>query len=162
MGVSCAIHTRILYGCFSITGTTTWLLSENEITLKDVGLLSEFGWRIHLSVNLPSLVQLKWLVACPASSHCLNLWWNIVHLTLRNKIKWNIYQNSFHTFSFKNCIWKGCLPMAAICLGPNVLTWTIWIHNQTTMHKPYACFLRFALLVMNIIEVYRKILNEYD
>ena len=54
-----------------------------------MGKLIEAGWRIYASVKLPSLV------ADRATSHYLNWCWNIVHLTLRNTLQWNIKQNSY-------------------------------------------------------------------
>ena len=42
----------------------------------------------------PSLVQLKWLAARSAPSHCLNQWWLNVNCTLNNKVQWNLNQNS--------------------------------------------------------------------
>ena len=53
-------------------------------------------------------------------SHYLNQCWNIVNLTLGNKLRWNLHWNQYifiQENAFENVIWK----MAAICLGLNVL-----------------------------------------
>ena len=58
-----------------------------------------------------------WLVAYSAPSHYLNQCWNIVNWTLRNKLKWNLNQNSYifiQENAFENVVWE----MAAILSGP--------------------------------------------
>ena len=59
----------------------------------------------------------QWLVAWMGPSHYLNQCWNIVDWTLRNKLQWNLNQNS-HIFiqenAFEKVIWK----MAAILSRP--------------------------------------------
>ena len=58
-----------------------------------------------------------WLAAWPAPSHNLNQCWNIVNLTHRNKLQWNLNWNSYifiQENAFKNVIWK----MAAILSRP--------------------------------------------
>ena len=64
------------------------------------------GWARHRSVNSlrPSDAYMRqllnhhwfrqWLVAWSAPSHYLNQWWNIVNSNLRNKLQWNLKQNS--------------------------------------------------------------------
>ena len=50
-------------------------------------------------------------------SHCLNQIWNIVNLTIRNKLQWNVNQNSYIFIQknvFENVVWK----MAAILSRP--------------------------------------------
>ena len=59
----------------------------------------------------------KWLVAWSTPSHYLNQCWNIVNWTPRNKLQWNINQNSYIFIQenpFANVIWK----MAAILSQP--------------------------------------------
>ena len=58
-----------------------------------------------------------WLADWPAPSHNLNQCWNIVNLTHRNKLQWNLNWNSYifiQENAFKNVIWK----MAAILSRP--------------------------------------------
>ena len=48
-------------------------------------------------------------VACSAPSHYLNQCCNIVNLTLRNKIQWNLNRNSYFFINenaFENVVWK--------------------------------------------------------
>ena len=47
----------------------------------------------------------QWFVACSAPSHYLNQCWLIVNWTLRNKIQWNLNQNTklfIHENAFEN------------------------------------------------------------
>ena len=51
----------------------------------------------------------QWLVAWPALSHYLSQCYNIVNWTLRNKIQWNLTQNSYifiQENAFENVVWK--------------------------------------------------------
>ena len=60
------------------------------------------------------------LVAWSAPSHYLNQYWDIVNLTLGNKLQWNLNRNEYifiQENAFENVVWK----LAAICLGLNVL-----------------------------------------
>ena len=57
-----------------------------------------------------------WLVAWLASSHYLNHCWNIVNWTLRNKLQWNFYQNSY-IFIEENAF-KNVCKMASISSLP--------------------------------------------
>ena len=68
----------------------------------------------------------QWLVAWPAPSHYLNQCWNIVNLTLRNKLQWKFNRYSYifnQKNAFENVVWK----MAAILSRPQcVKVLTIW------------------------------------
>ena len=58
-----------------------------------------------------------WFVAWLAPSHYLNQCWNIVNGTLRNKLQWNLKQNSYifiHENAFENVIYE----MGAISSRP--------------------------------------------
>ena len=102
--------------------------------------LIHWGWVAHIygSVKLPAWVQiykglllgqhqaiigsdLERLVAWSAPSHYLNQCGNIVNLTHRNKLKWNIDQNSY-IFNQGNAFEIGVCKMLAILFRPQCLT----------------------------------------
>ena len=62
----------------------------------------------------------KWLVAYLASSHYLSLCWNIVDLTLRNKLQWNLNRNSC-IFIQENAFEMSSGKWRPFCLGLNIL-----------------------------------------
>ena len=68
----------------------------------------------HMCVGQPGQHWFReWLVAWTAPSRYLNQCWNIVDMTLRNKLQWNINQNTklfFHKNVFENVVCE----MAAI------------------------------------------------
>ena len=75
----------------------------------------------------------------PAPSHYQNQCWDIVNLTLRNKLQWNIYRNSYifiQENAFEYVIWE----MAAILSQPqcvNTLYYSIkqqhlWVSTKVT------------------------------
>ena len=75
----------------------------------------------HICISKLGQHCVRWcLVAGPAPSHYLNQCWNIVNWTLRNKLQWNLNENS-HIFiqgkASENVIWQ----MAAILFRPHVL-----------------------------------------
>ena len=65
----------------------------------------------------------QWLVACPVPSHYLNLCYNIVNSTLRDKLQWNLNRNPYIFFSFKKMHLKMSFgKWRPFCIGLNVLT----------------------------------------
>ena len=87
--------------------------------------LPYWGRVTHIWVsNLDHHWYRKWLVAWPAPSHYLVQCWNIINLNLRNKLQWNINQNSYifiQEITFENVIQAKCQPF---CLGLNEIK--IW------------------------------------
>ena len=70
-------------------------------------------------------------------SHYLNHCWNIVNLTLGNKLQWNLNRNEYifiQDNAFENVVWK----MAAISLGLNMLKLTTETCN--TLWRTYIHF----------------------
>ena len=66
-----------------------------------------------------------WLVAWSTPSHYLNQCWNNINWTLRNKLQWNLNQNSYifiQENAFDNVLWK----MAAILSRPQCVNLTLW------------------------------------
>ena len=61
------------------------IISTNKLLLNSLRLSDAY---MH---QWPNHHQFRWL----APSHYLNQHWNIVNLTHRNKLKWNVYQNSY-------------------------------------------------------------------
>ena len=56
-----------------------------------------------------------WLVACSAPSHYLNQCWNIVSLTLKNKLQWNVNRNSNIFIHENECENVVCEIAALLC-----------------------------------------------
>ena len=80
----------------------------------------------------------KWLVAWSAPSHYLNQCWNIVNLTLWNKLQWNFNRNS-NIFILENGFECVVCEMAAILSRPQcvkALRWQMWEASQTPRHHP--------------------------
>ena len=74
----------------------------------------------------------QWLVACSTTSHYLNQCWHIAKWTFRNKLQWNVNQNT--NISIKKMHLKmsaaKCLPFHS---GPNMSTWHL-IPNMEVVH----------------------------
>ena len=89
--------------------------------------LTHWGRVTHICVSKQSHHRSrKWLVAWSAPIHYLNRWWNIVNLTLRNKVQWNRKQNSCISIQenvFENVVWK----MTAILSRPQCVK--IWLYR---------------------------------
>ena len=67
-------------------------------------------------------------MAWSAPSHYLNQCWNIVNWTIRNKLQWNINQNS--NIFIKKCVWK-----CRLWNGSHfVLASMCWYYNPRYMH----------------------------
>ena len=125
-------------------------------------------WRyiyIYILTHLPQVPHIcdselgqhwfrQWLVACSAPSHYLNQCWLIVNWTLRNKLQWNLNQNT-KLFIYENAFENAVCEMAAILsrgrwvkmyawkslthLCPNDI---IWRHrNGPTLAQVIACCL---------------------
>ena len=58
-------------------------------------------------------------------SHYLNQCWNIFYLTLRNKLQWNNYRNSYILIE-ENPFEMLCAKWWPFCLGLNMLTFLTW------------------------------------
>ena len=70
-----------------------------------------------------------WLVGCPAPSHYLNKWWNIVNWTLRNKLQWSLIE--IHSLFQEKALYYVVCEMAAIRRGGGC-----WIkHLQSGISK---------------------------
>ena len=66
--------------------------------------LIEAGWRIHVSIILPPMVQ---IIACRQAIQ-LNQCWNVVDWTLRNKLQWRFTKFLYfiQENAFENVVWK--------------------------------------------------------
>ena len=64
----------------------------------------------------------QWLVTWLAPSHYLNQCWNIVNWNLRNKLQWNLKQNSYIFIEKNACKSSVKWGQFKFCLGLNVLT----------------------------------------
>ena len=68
-------------------------------------------------------------MAWTAPIHYLNQWWNIVNLTLRNKLHWNVNRNWYIFIQenpFENVIWE----MSAILCRPQCVKQTLHGENH--------------------------------
>ena len=71
----------------------------------------------HICVGKLTIISSDNLVAWTAPSHYLNQCWNIVNLTLGNKLQWNTNRNLYifiQENAFENVVWK----MVAILSRP--------------------------------------------
>ena len=93
-----------------------------------------YEWFIYASVTLISLVQ---IMAChlAGTSHYPNQCWNIINLTLRNKLQWNVYRNSCIFIQENECT-NLAWGKAAILSRP----WYVkhcWILSIKTVQQPF-------------------------
>ena len=86
---------------------------------------------VYASINLSSLVQ---IMACRLVSAYLNQWWDIVNVTRRNKIHWNINRTSY-IFIQENLFEYIVCEMSDILSRPQcVNSWISKSHNR--QHQP--------------------------
>ena len=102
------------------------LITSNlvQMYLPSWSQMSKFFGRCNL------LTHWQWLVAWSAPSHCLNQCWDIVNLTLRNKLQWNINQSAklfIHQNVFENVICEIASVLSrgrwVNSLGPSDVIW---------------------------------------
>ena len=83
----------------------------------------------------------QWLVAWSAPSHYQNQCWNIVNKTLRNKLQWNLHQNSYifiQENAFENVVWK----TAAILSRPQCVNTLLTVLGLTYAWTNYSRILK--------------------
>ena len=79
----------------------------------------------------------------PAQLHYLNLCWNIVNWTLRNRFQWNVNQNS-NIFIEENMFENVICRWWPFCLGPNVLN-----HQSLDGHHTEWVVANFKTIFLN-------------
>ena len=102
--------------------------------------LTHWGRVTHICVSKPPTIGSdNGLVAWSALSHYLNQCWNIVNLTLMNKLQWNFNRNC-NIFIQENVFASVVCEMAVMLSRPQCVNWTklstitkaTW-HQQATM-----------------------------
>ena len=92
-------------------------------------VLTHWGRVMHICVGNQTIIGSdNGLAPGTAPSHYLNQCSNIVNWTLRNKLQWNLNQNScvfIHENAFENVVWK----MAAILSRPQCADTLLLTHN---------------------------------
>ena len=82
----CSLMTSISFGIIDLV--QHWFTRVNELT--------HWGWVTHICVSTTCQHCFRWWPAAwLAPSHYLNQYWNVVNWTLRNKLQWNLNQNSY-------------------------------------------------------------------
>ena len=92
----------------------TWTNADQALWWHMVSLgqneLTHWGWVIHKCVNnLTNIASYNGLLPGLPPSHYLHHCWNIVNWTLKNKLYWNFYWNSYifiQENAFENVVWK--------------------------------------------------------
>ena len=121
---------------------------HEEIILGYTSPLTHWGRMMHICVSKLTIIGLEWLVAWWARSHYLNQCWNIVKWNCRNKLQWNLQQNS-HIFIQENAFENIVCKMAAIlsqpqciklivfnnhCSRSNAGPWGLFYYNGLEIH----------------------------
>ena len=89
---------------------------NNELTV--LSPLTHWGRVTHICVGKLTIIGSdNWLVAWTAPSNYLNQSWDIVSWTLRNKLQWNLKQNSVVSIQ-ENAFENGVCEMASILFRP--------------------------------------------
>ena len=94
--------------------------------------LTHWGRVMHICISILSIIGSDNGLA---PSHYLNQCLNIVNWTLRNKLQWNINQNSYSFIqenAFENVVWKIAAILASmswVCAGRRCVVWNAWIPN---------------------------------
>ena len=93
--------------------------------------LTHWGWVMHIHISELTIIGSDngLFVAWLALSHYLNQCWNIINLTLRNKLQWNVNRNSY-IFSQENTFENAILKWQPFCLGLNVLKFFLFSKAQ--------------------------------
>ena len=123
------------------------------------GQMIETEWCIYVSVSWPPLVQRWWLVAWSAPSHYLNQCWNIVNSIPRNKLQWNLNQNSY-IFSQENTFANVVCKVVAILSQPQCVN--ILRSNDAYIRQwwGHCCCLFGNKLFLDTVLVYCQLKTE--
>ena len=95
-----------------------------NIWLGQLLFLTHWGPMRHIYASKFTIIGLDYGLppAWSAPSHYLNQWWNIVNLTLRNKIQSNIDRNSYIFIPEKKHLYMSSAKCWPFCLSLHVLT----------------------------------------
>ena len=111
-------------------------LSHNELIYWS--LLTLFG-----SIDKGQHWWMEWLIACSLPSHYLNQCWLIFCYTLRNKLQWNLTQDTnmfIKVNSFENFVYKKCsiFFLSSVCCHMYMYFRTPCICGADSVAKPSA------------------------
>ena len=136
-----------------------------------IAIWTHWGWVTHICVsNLSIIGSDNGLITWSASSSYLNQCWNIVKWTLRNKLKWNLNQNS-NIFIEENAFESVVCEMSAILSRPQcvkfVYLWVVllqyaWLSHNATQQAQQSREFPQLCMVEWYIYIYIYITNPID
>ena len=111
--------------------------------------LTDWSRLMHICVGKLVIIVHILVIAWSAPSHHLNQCWNIVNLTLNNKLQWNFKQNS-HIFIQENAFVNVVLETVAILSRPECVTDSLeqfCILWQVMLFNALSCTCLFSTII---------------